>query len=206
LGRGRLVHVWSTLHRNRAVRNSLQRRMSCLTGSGPVHLPDLRRSRSAETLVSSWSHSILSASAILSVVSHSIWSAMAILPAVSHSMWTAMAILSAVSARLFGPLMGTATQGQMPVGNGSWVRPPVVRRDRARRDMGIGDPAAERLVTHLLSVVLVLGCCLPGQAGSPCVPPLSTALRPSPAPGQASDAAEGPRSGRRPWLPGCPNP
>jgi hypothetical protein len=85
-------------------------------------LAELRRARSAETLVSSSS-----------------WSAMAILPAVSHSMWTAMAILPAVSARLFGPLTGTATQDQMPVGNGSWVQPPVVRRDRARRDMRIGE-------------------------------------------------------------------
>jgi hypothetical protein len=42
-----------------------------------------------------------------------------------------------------------------------------------------GNPAAGPLVTHLLPVVLVLGCCLPGQAGSPCTPLPSTGdLRP----------------------------
>ena len=57
------------------------------------HLADLRRSRSAETFVSSSSHSIWSVNAVLSVVSHLIWPAMAILSAVSHRSWPARAIL-----------------------------------------------------------------------------------------------------------------
>jgi hypothetical protein len=48
------------------------------------HLADVRRTRSAETLVSSSSHSTWPLSAILSAVSHSVWPVMAILGGASH--------------------------------------------------------------------------------------------------------------------------
>jgi hypothetical protein len=44
--------------------------------------------------------------------------------------------------------------------------PPIVLPARP-----MGNPAADPVVTHPSSVVLELGCCLPGQAGSPCTPP-----------------------------------
>jgi hypothetical protein len=46
----------------------------------------------------------------------------------------------------------------------------------------MGNPAADPVVTHLSSVVLELGCCLPGQAGSPCTPPPSTGYPHPPVP------------------------
>jgi hypothetical protein len=62
--------------------------VSRLTDLVRRHLPDLRRTKSAEMFVSSSSYSIWSVTAVLSVVSHLIWPAMAILSAVSHSNWS----------------------------------------------------------------------------------------------------------------------
>ena len=52
-----------------------------------LHVANLRRARSAETFVSSLSHSIWSAMAILSAVSPSSWPAVAVLSVLSHSIW-----------------------------------------------------------------------------------------------------------------------
>ena len=50
-------------------------------------------------------------------------------------------------------------------------RPPIALPARP-----LGNPAADPVVTPLSSVVLELGCCLPGQAGSPCTPPPPPAI------------------------------
>ena len=63
--------------------------------------------------------------------------------------------------------------------NFSGAAPGCPRRVQSRR---VGNPAAGPVVTYLSSVLLMLGCCLPGQAGSPCMPPLSTGSSPSPVP------------------------
>jgi hypothetical protein len=62
------------------------------------------------------------------------------------------------------------------VRHSQWREAPA---DRGCRPADGGNPAAGPLVTYLSSVVLVSGCCLPGQAGSPCTPPPST-RRPRP--------------------------
>jgi hypothetical protein len=60
----------------------------------------------------------------------------------------------------------------------------------------MGNPAAGLLVTYLSSVVLVSGCCLPGQAGSPCTPPPPSIGRPKPPAPRRVPVA--------PALTGCP--
>jgi hypothetical protein len=66
-------------------------------------------------------------------------------------------------------------------GSWPWPCPRQDRRDepcagaRRRPPIGLparpmGNPATGPVVTYLSSVVLMLGCCLPGQAGSPCTP------------------------------------
>jgi hypothetical protein len=85
------------------------------------------------------------------------------------------------------PLAMAASEVRWPLAASAWPSP-WRRHDRrdnpscgdaAKRCPPMGNPAAGTLVTYLSSVVLVLGCCRPGQAGSPCMPRPSTG-RPRP--------------------------